>query len=114
MSGTKATDTSILFIGAPRDGVLAKLGPPETSVLEDNGNRTDTYMIIEGNEPSVGRAAMHAGLDVLSFGLWEVIGTPLEMGAGREVKTRYILTYDSDNKIKDMKAIKGAAKIKGK
>jgi len=51
-------------------------------------------------------------VNVLSFGLWEVIGTPLEMGAGREAKTRYILTYDSDNKIKDMKAIKGAAKIK--
>ena len=46
MSGTKGKDTSILFMGAPRDGVIAKLGPPETSVVEDNGNRTDTYMIM--------------------------------------------------------------------
>ncbi len=49
---------------------------------------------------------MHAGLDVFTLGLWEVLGTPLEMGAAGEDRTRYIITYDKEDKIKDMQAIK--------
>ena len=106
MSGKEQKDTSVIFPGSPRDVVVAKLGPPETSTKDADGNIVDSWMIVKGNAPSGGRAAMHAGLDVFSLGLWEVIGTPLEMGAASEERTRYVITYDKDNKIKDMKAIK--------
>ena len=106
MSGKEQKDTSVVFPGSPRDVVVAKLGPPETSTKDADGNIVDSWLITKGNEASGGRAAMHAGLDVFSFGLWEVIGTPLEMGAAAEERTRYVITYDKDNKIKDMKAIK--------
>ena len=106
MSGKEQKDTSVVFPGAPRDVVVAKLGPPETSTKDADGNIVDSWMIVKGNAPSGGRAAMHAGLDVFSLGLWEVIGTPIEMGAAGEERTRYVITYDKDNKIKDMKAIK--------
>ena len=106
MSGKEQKDTSVVFPGAPRDVVVAKLGPPETSTKDADGNIVDSWMIVKGNAPSGGRAAMHAGLDVFSLGLWEVIGTPLEMGAAGEDRTRYVVTYDKDNKVKDMKAIK--------
>ena len=102
MSGKENQDTSILFPGAPRQVVIAKMGPPETSTTNDKGERIDSYLIIKGNEPSVGRAVAHAGLDVLSFGLWELIGTPLEMGAATEDKSRYIIIYGEDDKIKDI------------
>lgn len=105
MSGKEQKDTSVVFPGAPRDVVVAKLGPPETSTKDADGNIVDSWLIVKGNAPSAGRAAMHAGLDVFSLGLWEVIGTPVEMGAAHEERTRYIITYDKDNKIKDMKAI---------
>jgi hypothetical protein len=113
MSGTEIQDTSILFLGAPRHVVMTKIGPPETSTKNEDGERIDSYLITKGNEPSIGRAAVHAGLDVLSFGLWEVVGTPLEMGAGRENKSRYIILYDKDDKIKDIQRITGATKVEG-
>jgi hypothetical protein len=112
ISGSENKDTSILFIGAPRDGVLAKLGPPETSDVNAAGERMDTYLITKGNKPSTDRAAAHAGLSVFTYGLWEIIGTPMEMEVGRESTSRYIITYGPDNKIKDVKAVDGAKKLK--
>ncbi len=106
MSGKEQKDTSVVFPGSPRDVVVAKLGPPETTSKDADGNIVDSWLIIKGNAPSGGRAAMHAGLDVFTLGLWELIGTPVEMGAAGEERTRYVITYDKDNKIKDMKAIK--------
>ncbi len=112
ISGSENKDTSILFIGAPRDGVLAKLGPPETSDVNAAGERMDTYLITKGNKPSTDRAAAHAGLSVFTYGLWEIIGTPMEMEVGRESTSRYIITYGPDNKIKDVKAVDDAKKLK--
>ena len=67
ISGSENKDTSILFIGAPRDGVLAKLGPPETSDVNAAGERMDTYLITKGNKPSTGRAALRARDEVFPF-----------------------------------------------
>lgn len=38
-------------------------------------------------------------MDVLTLGLWEVIGTPIELAAGSEKHDRFIIYYDEDNKI---------------
>ena len=35
-----------------------------------------------GNEPSAGRAAGHAIMDLLTLGLWEIVGTPIEASQG--------------------------------
>jgi hypothetical protein len=105
MSGKEQKDTSILFPGSPRAVVIAKLGPPETSVKDDEGCYTDSYHIVKGNAPSTGRAVAHAALDVVTLGLWEVIGTPLEMGAGQEDVSRVIIVYDDKDKIKDIQKI---------
>jgi hypothetical protein len=65
MSGTEKQDTSILFPGAPRQEVIAKMGPPETSTTNEAGERIDSY-------------------------------------ESREDKSRYIILYDTDDKIKDI------------
>ena len=105
MSGEEQKDTSILFPGSPRAVVIAKLGPPETTTKDDSGSYTDSYLIVKGNEPSTGRAVAHGALDVVTLGLWEVIGTPMEMGAGNENTSRYIIYYDQDDKIKQIQKI---------
>ncbi len=105
MSGEEQKDTSILFLGSPRDVVFAKLGPPETTTTDEAGNYVDSYKIVKGNAPSVGRAAMHGALDVLTIGIWEVIGTPVEMGAANEDHFRYVVFYDSQQKIKNIQQI---------
>ena len=49
MSGKEQKDTSVVFPGSPRDVVIAKLGPPETSTKNAEGNIVDSWMIVKGN-----------------------------------------------------------------
>lgn len=105
MSGEEQKDTSILFPGSPRAVVIAKLGPPETSTKSEDGTYVDSYFIVKGNAPSTGRAVAHGALDVFTLGLWEIVGTPMEMGAGREDRSRIIIVYDKDDKIQDVQKV---------
>ena len=105
MSGEEQKDTSILFPGSPRAVVIAKIGPPETSTKDEDGCYTDSYLIVKGNAPSTGRAVAHGALDVVSLGLWELIGTPLEMGAAKEDRSRYIIYYNKEDEIEDIQKV---------
>jgi hypothetical protein len=93
-SGNKEQDASIIFPGSNRAVIMSKLGPPDTSRVLEDGKTEDTYLIKQGNEASSGRAWAHAGLDLLSLGLWEVVATPYEL-AQSEQKSRYVITYDT-------------------
>jgi hypothetical protein len=44
--------------------------------------RIDIYEYEIGNEPSAGRAVAHGFADVLTLGLWEIAGTPIEAVQG--------------------------------
>ena len=99
LSGNEQKDTSVFYEGAERSFVHAKVGLPEMAVQDKDGNWIDTYYIVKGNDPSAGRAIGHGVMDVLTLGLWEVIGTPIELAAGSEQHDRYIIYYDEDKKI---------------
>ena len=101
-SGHKEQDTSIVFPGSNRAVIMAKLGPPDSSRVLEDGNTEDTYLITKGNEASSGRAWAHAGLDLLSLGLWEVVATPYELAQSEE-KSRYTITYDPTGNVVDVK-----------
>ncbi len=105
LSGTKDTDTSVFYNGAERSFVQAKAGLPDVSVQDKEGNWIDTYLIVKGNEPSAGRAIGHGVMDVLTLGLWEVLGTPIELAAGMEDKNRFIIYYGEDQKIVNVERI---------
>lgn len=92
-SGNKEQDTSIIFPGSTRPVIMSKLGPPDTTRTLEDGKVEETYLIKQGNESSSGRAWAHAGLDVLSLGLWEVVATPYELAQSEE-KSRWVVTYD--------------------
>jgi hypothetical protein len=100
-SGHKEQDTSILFPGSNRAVIMAKLGAPETSRRLEDGRTVDSYLIKKGNEASSGRAWAHAGLDILSLGLWEVVATPYELAQGEE-RTRVLIIYDSAGTVVDV------------
>lgn len=97
-SGHKEQDTSIIFPGSNRAVIMSKLGPPDTTRTLEDGRVEDSYLIKQGNESSSGRAWAHAGLDLLSLGLWEVVATPYELAQGEE-KSRYVITYDSASNV---------------
>ena len=102
LSGKETKDTSVLTVGASRDTVIARLGPPQTTMTDSDGTLIDSWDIVKGNQPSVGRALAHGAMDVLTWGLWEAVGTPVELAAGQEKHTIYTVRYDADSKIKNM------------
>ena len=60
----------------------------------DDGLRIEEYDIQLGNAPSGGRALGHAAMDVLTLGLWEVVGTPVEAVSSGTMNLR--ITYKDD------------------
>ena len=105
LSGTEQKDTSVFYQGAHRSFVHAKTGLPSHSIKDKDGKWIDTYIIVKGNEPSAGRAIGHGVMDVLTLGLWEVIGTPIEAIAGGEEHVRYVLYYDQEDKIETVERV---------
>ncbi len=97
-SGHKEQDTSIIFPGSNRAVIMSKLGPPDTTRTLEDGKIEDSYLIIKGNEASSGRAWAHAGLDLLSLGLWEAVATPYELAQSEE-KSRWLITYDAQGSV---------------
>ena len=47
----------------------------------------------------------HATMDVVTLGLWEIAGTPIELATQQEATT-FILYYSADNKLVAYDAIK--------
>ena len=99
LSGKEQRDTSTFYKGADRSLVHAKTGAPDSSFQDNGGKWVDTYLIVTGNEPSAGRALGHGAMDVLTLGIWEIVGTPIEAVAGKEDHQSFIIYYDDDNKI---------------
>lgn len=104
LHGQPAPDLGELSIGKTRGEIETHLGSPIKSTTLDNGNRVDVYAYQIGNEPSAGRAIGHAAMDVLTFGAWEIIGTPVEGFTGD--KYNATVTYDKNDKVIDIKTKK--------
>lgn len=97
--------------GQDRNAVIANLGPPKQS-LDSNGRSVEIYEYKTGDEPSPWRAVAHGVLDLSSFGVWEIIGTPIEMAQGEKV--RLTVEYDEDGRVSNVstgRAAKSSARI---
>jgi len=103
LSGKQRKYTTVLVNGAPRSIILAELGDPNSTIKNNNDELVDTWIITKGNEPDALRALLHGALDVSTFGLWEIVGTPLEMIAAHEDHYAYVVTYDNKECLKGMK-----------
>jgi hypothetical protein len=97
LSGKREPNLGTIRVGATRGEVELQLGNPVSSVTTEDGKRVDIYEYEIGNEPSAGRAVAHGVMDVLTFGLWEVVGTPVEALKGNKYTTS--IAYDSDNRV---------------
>ena len=93
---------SVLSSGTPRIQVIAELGAPVWSG-EKNGEKVDLFTFKQGYSKGAktGRALFHGAADVLTIGMWEVVGTPIETVAdGTDMKVE--ITYDSEEKVKSV------------
>ena len=95
MSGKREPELGAIKKGCSRGEVELQLGSPIGSTTKPDGTRVDLYEYELGNEPSAGRAVGHAAMDVLTLGLWEIIGTPVEGVQGE--KRRLTIVYDAND-----------------
>ena len=86
-----ACNTRACFL-ALRDAVVM------TSSTAPDGTMTETYKILL-HHGSIGRAVMHGVLDVGTFGVWEVAGTPIEGAANKNKYVILTAKFDRDGKV---------------
>ena len=84
MSGKEDPNFAAFRVGSTRGEVELQLGSPVSSVTIPEGKRVDVYEYEIGNKQSATRAIYHGVLDVLTVGLWEIIGTPIEGSIGEK------------------------------
>ena len=98
-----AKDLSVLTPGTPRSVVVGELGPPTWSGERD-GAKVEVFAFVDGySKPAkAARAFFHGAADVLTFGLWEVVGTPAEaIFNGSKMKIEVV--YDEQDRVKTSK-----------
>lgn len=84
----------ILAPGSDRDLVRAELGQPLSYGKDSEGNEYEVYSFVDGYNTATksSRAFFHFAADVLTIGLWEIIGNPIE-GAYKGDKLTYRVAY---------------------
>lgn len=93
-AGKEDPNLAACHTGATKLEVERELGAPKSSRVFTDGSSECVYEYELGNEPSTGRAVLHGGMDVLTLGLWEVVGTPVEATMGE--KYEMTVEYDPD------------------
>ena len=102
-----AKDTSLFKVGTPRNLLLAEFGLPTASETRDDGKKYEIYAFTQGYSAGAkaGRAVFHGTADVLTLGLWEVIGTPTE-GVFNGDAMAYQVRYDDNSVVDQVVALK--------
>lgn len=93
-------DTELFKNGTPRSLLLAEYGSPILSEVRDDGAKYEIFVFTQGYSKGVkySRAVLHGTADILTLGIWEVIGTPTEsIFTGCEMA--YEVRYDEDDKV---------------
>ncbi|KQX03302.1 MULTISPECIES: hypothetical protein [Acinetobacter] len=98
-------DLSIFNKGVDRSLIIAEIGAPITSEFK-NGKRYEIYTFMQGYSKAnkISRAVWHGAADVVTFGLWEIIGTPTE-SAFNGKKTSYEMIFDADDHLESSKLL---------
>jgi hypothetical protein len=111
MAGKRSTyrgDSKVLMVGQTRTAVEAELGVPDmSSPLAENKQRVIYKMDPDAHTRGAKNAAVagHVVADILTLGLWEVVGTPTELAAQDQMHN-YIVTYNSAGIIESVESLK--------
>jgi hypothetical protein len=101
----------VLCKGTPRTNVVAEFGTPVSSEVHE-GARTDVFAFKQGYSKPVkaGRMVAHGTADILTYGLWELVGTPSELYFdGTDVQLS--VNYDATDKVESVDILKGAETV---
>jgi hypothetical protein len=94
-----AKNIDLFKVGTPRSALLAEFGYPTSSEVKE-GKKYDIYRFTQGYSggAKAGRAMAHGIASVLTLGIWEVIGTPVEAANSGDL-TAYEVGYGSDDRV---------------
>lgn len=94
--GNDGTDLEEVQECKTRGCLIAEGAEPIGAQKDKHGHLiSETFKIIKPTG-SAARAVMHGVLDVATFGIWEIAGTPIEASLGKEKSTAIKVTYESD------------------
>jgi len=99
-------DVELFRVGTPRAMLLAEFGLPVYSEVKD-GKKTEIFKFVQGYSTGAkaGRAVFHAAADILTLGLWEVVGTPTEVVFSGD-DMAFQVTYNAEERIAEVVALK--------
>jgi len=100
-------NVDLFNVGTQRSMLLGEFGTPALSETRD-GKDYDTFRFVQGYSTGakVGRAVFHGVADVLTIGLWEIVGTPTELVFDGDTMA-FEVGYDAENKVDQVTVIKG-------
>ena len=103
-------DISLLSAGTPRAKILAEFGSPINTEIKD-GKKTDVYSIIQGysSGTKASRVFLHGAADVMTLGLWELVGGSVE-GSYNGEKVSFQVIYDEKDLVKKVLPLNEEAK----
>lgn len=96
------TDLSPVTRGAPRAQVESLLGEPIKALKTRDGVLYRTYYYQEPTTPRGDLALANAGLDVLTFGMWELVRTKSGYLENRPLGSVLAVTYDNGDRVIDV------------
>ena len=99
-------NVDLFQIGTPRTMLLGEFGAPAMSEIR-NGRKYEIFKFVQGYSTGAkaGRALFHGAADVMTLGLWEVVGTPTEaVFSGDEMA--FEVSYDQNDRIDQVMTIK--------
>ncbi len=94
LDGKDEPDLTVVKQNVSRSDIEMQLGDPITIEQKPNGQIVAVYEYEVGKEPSTGRAVAHGVMDVLTLGIWEAVGTPIEHFKGNMIHLTAIYTQD--------------------
>jgi hypothetical protein len=102
--GTKNVD--LFKVGTPRGMLLAEFGLPTVSEVRD-GKKSEIFKFVQGysSGAKAGRAVFHGAADVVTLGLWEIVGTPTE-GVFSGDEMAYEVKYDDVDRVDQVTVLK--------
>lgn len=95
--GQNGPDMNIVQKQHTRADVERMLGSPVRTIRSENGQLVDLYRVEARTEPNLTRATGHAAVSLFSFGLWELVGGPIEAYQARRLDV--LVQYDESDKV---------------